>query len=94
MLVWRAGHVPWRVEGSPALKFGGQRNEILEDRGRGNTPNTAKLEINNNLLLGEVCSRITGASRVSGRWSTKGGNIDAVRGQGWRDIRSLCNGMY
>lgn len=41
-----------------------------------------------------MCSRITGASWVSGRWSTKSGGIDAVRGQGRRDIRSLCNGIY
>lgn len=94
MLVWRVGQVAWRIEGLPALKFNGQRNESLEDMGRGGAPNAAKLEINNNLLLGEVCSSITGASRVTGRWSTKSRSIDAVRGQCRRYIGSLRNVLY
>ena len=35
MLVWRVGQVPWRIEGVPALKFSGQRNETFQARGRG-----------------------------------------------------------
>ena len=62
--------------------------------GRRSTPNAAKLEINDNLLLGEVCSRITGASGVTGRWSAKSRNINAVRGQCRRHIRLLRNGLY
>ena len=94
MLVWRAGQVAWSVEGFPALKFSGQRSESLEDRGRRGTPNAAKLEINNNLLLSEVSGRITGASRVTGGWSSKSRNIDAACGQGRGYIRSLMRSDY
>jgi hypothetical protein len=52
-------------------------------------PNAAELEVDDNFLLGEVRSRITGAGRVTSRWSTKSRSIDAARGQGRRYIRSL-----